>query len=352
MPRKPARKNKKRKIKNTRKNKKIIKKVKHVITLSLVFLVSLTFLSGYFFYKKITQEYASAFSSGSYEILNESLYTIAYIVVEDFETEPVIAKRVEFVIIDENTLKLIKYQIPVELEIDVPGIFGKEKISKILALDALQNNNLDDNSKLMCKALYKLLGFPIDRYLLVTRNYENTFDNLLSGRLSMSSDLDIPGLTNNVKTNLSLQEFFATYKFASTLPEDRIISKKLSNSYIENLHMLDEEFMDLTFESNISKERKSIAVLNGTEFNGIANFGSRVVKNVGGRVVATGNARDMYDKSIIIVDDINSESVRVLRNIFEINEVILHHDAIQFRENEIDRSDITIIFGLDFAQSL
>ena len=128
--------------------------------------------------------------------------------------------------------------------------------------------------------------------------------------------------------------------------------KELSNTYIENPGLLDEELLDLTFDSIISREKKSIAILNGTSISGVANYGSRLVNNIGGRVVAVGNTQNDYEKSVIISDDPTTESTQILQKIFKIENIISDFEAGKFNESEIDRSDITIIFGLDFAKSL
>ena len=105
----------------------------------------------------------------------------------------------------------------------------------------------------------------------------------------------------------------------------------------------------LRFDLVLSKEKKSIAVLNGTDQSGVASFGTRVIRNFGGRVVATGNTNESYEESILIVDDPTSESTRIISEIFGIKNIILYSDIRGFSESEINRSDMTIIFGLDFA---
>ena len=101
----------------------------------------------------------------------------------------------------------------------------------------------------------------------------------------------------SVRTNLTLRELFDIYSFTRSLPQDRILKRNVSGTYLDNPHLLDEEFQDLTFDSTLSKEKKSIAVLNGTNVPGVAKFASRVIKNAGGRVVAVGNTKETYEES-------------------------------------------------------
>jgi hypothetical protein len=121
---------------------------------------------------------------------------------------------------------------------------------------------------------------------------------------------------------------------------------------LENSNIIDEEFMDLTFDSELSNEKKNIAVLNGSVEPGVAGFGARVIKNFGGRVVAVGNTKNTYEESTIITDDPISESTRIISQIFGIERIVLYSEAHNFPENEINRSDVTVILGIDFASSL
>ncbi|MFC1756015.1 LytR C-terminal domain-containing protein [Patescibacteria group bacterium] len=353
MPKSPARKKKtpkKGSNKRVSKKKKIRQeKLKKFLTIfSLVFL-SATFLSGYLFYKKITQEYASAFSTSSRDLLSKELYSSAFIVVDNFDDELLLVRKLSLYVFDKSTLKTIVYEIPVDIVIDAPGRFGEEPLSNILALGTLDNESLSEGGHIVANSIFKLFAFPVDRYMLVESEAESAIESLYNGRLEVSSSTDILQLKEMIFTDHTLRELFDIYKFASSLPQDRILHTQIGESYLSNPSLLDEELMDLTFDLVLSKEKKSIAVLNGTEESGVATFGTRVIRNFGGRVVATGNTRDSYENSILIVDDLTAESTRIISEIFGIDNIILYSDIRGFSESEVNRSDITIIFGLDFA---
>jgi len=319
---------------------------------SILLVVSATFLSGFLFYKKITQEFASAFSTNSKDILSEDLFTTAFIVVDDFETDPVLARKVALYVFDKSTLKLIIYEIPVDTTIDVPGRFSEEPFSNILALGSFHKKELNECSRLLADSIFKLLAFPVDRYILVESGGENFFRALFAGNFSLPSERELWILKELVRTDHDIRELFDIYKFTNSLPQDRILTKEVGETYLASPNLIDEEFMDLTFDSELSQEKKNIAVLNGTDELGAAAFGARVIKNFGGRVVAVGNTREIYEESLIITDDATSESTRILAQIFNIDRIILYSDVHNFPESEISRSDVTIIFGLDFAASL
>ena len=344
MPKKPARKkrdSKKKQIRQARTRK--------FLTIFSLVLISVTFLSGYLFYKKITQEFASAYSSSSRDILSKDLYSSAFIVVDDFDEEPLLIKKLSLYVFDKSTLKIIVYEIPIDTIVDAPGRFSEEPLYNILALGTLDGGSLSEGSEIVSKSIFKLLAFPIDRYILVESQAEGAIKSIYNGRLEVASNTDLLALKEMIFTNHSLRELFDIYKFASSLPQDRIVSTQIGETYLNNPSLLDEELMDLTFDLLLSKEKKSIAVLNGTDQSGVASFGTRVIRNFGGRVVATGNTNESYEESILIVDDLTSESTRIISEIFGIKNIILYSDIRGFSESEINRSDMTIIFGLDFA---
>jgi len=317
-----------------------------------LFVVSSASLSGYLFYKKITQEFASAFSTSSRDLLSKDLFTSAFVVVDNFDAEPLLVKELSLYVFDKSTLKTIVYEIPADIVIDAPGRFSEEPLCNILALGTLDNGDVVEGGQIMAQSIFKLFAFPVDRYILVESEAENAVKSLYNGRLSFSSNTDFLLLKEMISTDHSLRELFDIYKFTSSLPQDRIFSTQIGETYLNNPSLLDEELMDLTFDLVLSKEKKSIAVLNGTDQPGVASFGTRVIRNFGGRVVATGNTKENYENSILIVDDATSESTRIISEIFGVKNIILYSDIKGFSESEVSRSDITIILGLDFAGSL
>lgn len=348
MPRKSAQ---KRKRPSKRRSKKT-QGLKKAFLLSSILIISSAFLVGYGFYKKFTSQFASAFSPSTYNILTEEIYTAAFVAVEDFEASPLKVESIYLFVLDKSTQKLIRYNVPLEVEIDVPGRFGIEPFSNIPALGNL-DDSMSESAELISRALFKLMAFPVDRYLVVESDMSDLLVNLLEGALSLpDNDTELLALKDKVKTNMSFRELLDSYSFSSTLPRDRVIRKDYSDSYAENHLLLDEEFMDITFDSAFSNEKKSVAILNGSGAPGIASFSARVVKNIGGRVVAVGNTATSYEKSVIIADDLTTESTRILKNIFDIEEIVLDSEAREFDESEISRSDVTIILGIDFANTL
>ena len=355
MSKKPARKKRsssrsKRRV--TKKTQARKRKMKNALTLSVLFFVSTIFLSGFLAYKKLTQEFTSAFSVSSRSLLSDELFTSAFLVVDDFDTDPVLVREISLYVFDKSTLKTIIYEIPTDVVVDVPGRFGEEPFSHVLALGNLNDQDLDASSELLSDSIFKLLAFPVDRYMLVERSGEEFVRSVFEGKFRFSNEEELWRLKSSIKTNHTMTELYDIYRFSNSLPQDRVLKRQIGEIYLESPSLIDEELMDLTFDSLLSREKKNVSVLNGSGKTGVASFGARVIKNLGGRVVAVSNTKETHEESIIITDDLTAESMRILAQIFGIERVILYSEARNFPESEISRSDITIIFGIDFAESL
>lgn len=350
MKRKPARRKSKSVI-----SRSVKKNVHKAIIVSILFVLSLTFLFSYSFYKYLNQNFASALSSTSYSILDDTIPTLSYIVTEDLNADPIVIKKVNFILFDKANNKVSIYNVLVNTDYEIPGKFGRDEFSKLFALGAMNSDNpLESGTKIVNRSLFKLFGFKVDKFVLTDFTHESFFDRLWreGGFINLISLKNIYSLEGSLKTDMDLREFYGLLSFVYSLPQDRIIDEVNTPKSFNSTQSFDDQMREVTYDSDISNEKKNIAVLNGTNYNGIASFGSRVVSNVGGRIVAVTNTEKFYDKSVIIADDVNSNTVMFLSRVFMIPEIIQKDEARSFTENEIDRADITIIFGFDTSGDL
>jgi hypothetical protein len=350
MKRKPAKKKSKSIV-----NRSAKKNVRNAVAVSILFLLSLTFLFSYSFYKYLNQNFASALSPSSYSILDDTIPTLSYIVAEDLNADPIVIKKVNFILFDKANNKVSIYNVPINTDYEIPGKFGRDEFSKLFALGAMNSDNpLESGSKIVGRSLFKLFGFKVDKFVLTDFTHESFFDRLWreGGFINLVSLKNIYSLEGSLKTDMDLREFYGLLSFVYSLPQDRIIDEINGPKSFNNTQSFDEQMREVTYDSDISNEKKNIAVLNGTNYNGIASFGSRVVSNAGGRIVAVTNTEKFYDKSVIIADNVNSKTAMFLSRVFQIPEIIKKEEARSFTENEIDRADITIIFGFDTSGDL
>lgn len=334
----------------TRPARKIIARVSVVL---LTFLISAIFLGTYSLYKYVNQTFASALSSSD-SLLENSIPTVTYIVIDDFKNDPPTIKKVSYIIFDKNTKKVTLYDLPVDHNFEIPGKFGSENLSKMFALGGLNSEmSLESGSLTISRAIFKLFGFRSDKYILVSSEHESFFDSLWrsGGFINLLKVGRLTNLEDALLTNMNLKEIYNLLSFIDTLPRDRIVDDKAPLCFCDTQNF-DDLVRDLTLESEVSLEKKNIAILNGTNYSGLASFGARVVRNIGGRVVAIDNTERFYDNSYIVADDINSKTVEFLSSVFKIDNIIQKEQSHSFNENEIDRSDVVVIFGFDTSGDL
>jgi len=353
MKRRSAHKIQKKKKVINRGNKKVIYRT--LIAFSLFF-VSIVFLSSFLMYQRLNSSFALAsdYKNTDYSVISDQFPTLVYAVVDDLKTNPLIIKDLKYLIFDRSNKKVLVYTIPAEYKFDIAGKYGVEEISKVLALGALNSQNpLEDGSKVLKNSILKIFGFKVDRFLLASKNSRALFDDLLGNGsfLDLLRLRDFLEVHDEFKTDLSLEEFYSLFTFVKSIPNDRLIARTLSQNDFEDSTVIDSSYEDISLNSYLSSESKSISVLNGTDISGVASLGARVVKNMGGRVVALGNSDRTYSEGVLVCDDLNSETCKFLRRVFNINKVVEKSENY-VQEHEVDRSDIVVILGFDTSGEL
>jgi len=349
MKRAPARRKNKSRSK-TIVNRAVRKKLYRLGLVSIVFLVSFLFLFSYSFYKYLNQRFVSALSVSNYSILEDNIPTVSYIVAEDLSVDPIIIKKVNFIIFNKENKKVSIFNLPVDVNYEIPGKFGSEVFAKTFALGGMNSEDKYlSGTNALNRSLFKLFGFKVDKFMLTDSEHESFFDELWheGGVLNLVSVKNVTSLGDSLKTDMDLREFYGLLSFVYSLPRDRIVDEDFSPTDFNDTSKFDDYIREYTYESSLASEQKNISVLNATGYPGLASFGSRVITNFGGRVVATQNSSNTYDKSYIIADDINSQSVAFLSRVFKISSIIPKNESYSFKENVIDRSDVVLIFGFD-----
>jgi hypothetical protein len=349
--RRPTRKSPRKKRIITRSKRKV---VYSAILLSVTLVISCVFLLVYSFSKFLNQSFVSALSAESGYYINQQTVTgLAYIVIDSFDRETVMVKKLTFIVFDKSNGKLVNYSVPVNLEYDISGKYSVENLSKMFALGSMASGSVGDGITTTVNTVKKLFGFGVDRYLVVDEKHSEVFDELLGNGsfLDLIKLKDLGFIREHFKTDMTLQEFYSLFNFIKGLPEDRLFTKEISTNDLTDSTNIDADLRDITLESNIAKENKSIAILNGTELSGIATVASRIVANLGGRVVSIGNSSRTYSESVLITDDPSSLTTAQLVRVFGITKIVSKTDPMA-AEKETDRSDIAVIMGFDTASLL
>jgi hypothetical protein len=347
-----AQKKKEKKKVRTRAARKNLHKI--ALAVGLFFVASL-FLGALALYKFVNQGFTSAMSPTSYSISDDPTPTFSYIVVDSLKASPPTIVKAQFFIEDKNAGKLVSYNISPEMQLDVPGKFGVEQFKKIFALGNLEYpNDFTSQIGLVNDAIFKVFAFKVDKYILVDSTFDKQFSSFWdSGGLSpLLSAAVLQKLTGHLKTSMSIQDFYNTSQFIQSLTADGKVSQDLDHNVLVDTDDLDSDIRDITIDSLVAGEKKTIAILNGAGVAGLATFGSRVVGNLGGRIISVDNTNQTYTQSYIIADDTSSSTVATLAHVFKIKNIITKEKAGSFNESAILRSDITLILGVDTADKL
>ena len=196
------------------------------------------------------------------------------------------------------------------------------------------------------KTIENNLKLKIDRYILVNDDNSSTISSIFNtsgdGRfVLLLKDFAINNLAGKLRTNITDRELYSIFEFLSQKPATTV---KSESNYPQVLQ-------DIVFNSNVSEEKFMISILNGAKISGAATYASDVVNRAGGRVTFVGNAKNEYVESIIVSDNPTSQSVKYLKNFFKV-EKVASKSKYGFIESDVERSDVTLILGLDFTKNI
>jgi len=333
-----------RRKKSARVSKKQKQRIVRTVTAALLLFLSVGFLVGISLYRTFTKKSATATSVSSYDVTNAEISTIVIASVENMEKQPLIVDSMHLVMFDKAKKKIVSHSVNVEDVVEMPGKYGKEKLSKVLAIGMLESSGFEESGIFLENTIMKKFAFDVDRFLVVNKNsLDKILDVFTKGELgALVSSESINALLFESKTNITLNEFYSFTTFANSLTSDRFISTDyVDDSYLQNL----------TFDSKTSQEKASVAVLNGTKIPGVASYVGRVISNAGGYIITVSNAKTNYDKSMLIVRNKDLHVVKDIVKFFGIENIVLSDD-ININENVADRADVTIIIGIDIAKLL
>ncbi len=356
MPAKSAQKTRKASKGVTRKrstnSRKLIKaRVINVLSiLGLVFFCT-SFFYALFLYQSISRRFVSAETTLSRLSSPSDIRTLLLVSVDDIDSSDLELVDIVFFAFDTVDHSITQINIDEEITIDMPGKFMEEKLSKSLILGSSLNNsnNLIVNMKTVSNVIQKLMGYNIDNFILTgADDYDLVLKSLTMADPASFGKLLLKG---DLITNLSLNDFYTLYLNSAESDELNYQKYAVSNQNYSVL-LVDKYMYDMAFNSKASLEKKTVSILNATDITGVAAFGGRVVRNIGGHVVAENNSVSKVEESVIIADTYDSETLKRIAGYFGITKIYLKTDQHGFFNNEIDRSDITLILGFDIGNVL
>lgn len=274
--------------------------------------------------------------------------------VEDFNNPTSAFKDLFFFTAELPLRKVSILKIPLDLESQNLGGFGRNRLSSLYGLANLAKER---DLNFISREIQNLFNVPVDGFLLTDssgydRLSQRFGDDLALGHLKSGDYLfflgkinQIPNLFSSVKTNLSPLSLLSLL--------NKMVGNRFNKFEVIELssRSIDDRLSAVFSDSQIEKEAKKIIVLNGTETPLMAGSVAGLIANLGGTVISTMNAPgDSYAKSVILVRDRNSYTLKRLAEVLKITDV----RSFESFEDDPDfsqflRADLVVILGLDRA---
>jgi len=140
--------------------------------------------------------------------------------------------------------------------------------------------------------------------------------------------------------NLSLRDLYFIYSFAGSLD-----NKDKKEEKISSLDRFDSRIKDIYLDSELGTDSPSITVVNSTSINGLGKKYTRIIDNLGGRVVDTSSSDTEVSESFIIYKS-KTPALEYLASKLGLKKS-LSIEEVGLKYPEIVKSDLVIVLGID-----
>jgi len=251
--------------------------------------------------------------------------------------------------------------LPVSAEIDLAERFGPGNLAKAFILGNLQEDRR--GIKLIQETVFKQLALYSDSYVLVDSKGLSEFKEMFGEVDLKDFGGSIPAtkiylnpafvrfLETRVKTNLSVPEIFRVLNFVRGVDTVNAKVFEIDEETFIDKELFDNFWKSYVVSSIVSEENSRVLVLNAAEVPGLALWGGRVVENSGMTLLGVGNTENKYEKSFLVVSDLESKTSQQLSRVFGIF-TIKERDAVKSEDAMFLRGDIVVVLGLDIGSIL
>jgi len=201
--------------------------------------------------------------------------------------------------------KLTALLIPSQLYLKVPQNYGFLKAESLWTLSKQEKKS----GQLAALTLQNFIGAPINGWI-----YTDSLS--ISDKLPTQEKIKTLLQQKALLTNLSYLDQIRFSLFLKKLPAGKIKIIDLKHKYllqksilpdkteiaIINKKQLDIYLKDLLIDQNIQKEDLAVAIKNSSEVSGIGNEFSRILENLGARVISVENAKENEASTCLVKD--------------------------------------------------
>ncbi|MCG2691573.1 LytR C-terminal domain-containing protein [Microgenomates group bacterium] len=233
------------------------------------------------------------------------------------------AEEIRVKIIIPNQKKLITLIIPNNTMVQVGFGFGEYRLNKVYELGKLENQA----GKVLTRTIQEFLGVRIKGWQVGTKSNLSWWDKF---RLKWLEALAV----NQTKV-IELKDK------AAWQPEHL---SDASLIYRVNQVWLDELVHQEIFDQEISQEGLTVAVLNASGVDGVANNIGRLISNLGIEVRLVSNLA-VQDQSEVVISQKSLKDTKTLKKIVD----SLGIDTVRVGDILEQRSDVVVIIGRDYV---
>lgn len=253
---------------------------------------------------------------------------------------------------DDEILNIIS--LPNDLYLETARGYGEYKLKNIYQLGGVEKIG---GGELLRMSLQNLFVAPIDGQIIKIKNEKLKMKNknLEKGKLT---SLYLCLLTRRCETNLSVWDLIRVFSHLNKLKfnninlvkiEETILFKKeklADGSEVFRLETLQiDDFSQRYFtDKKFLNEGLKLSILNATNYPGLAKNVSRLLKNIGGEMVSSKDADQVFDRSILYYSNEEQKktySFKKISQIFQIEQVLW--------DSQIE-GDVRLVLGKDYLE--
>jgi len=303
--------------------------------------VSVFVLLGFSFYKFLNAPFSNASGvlnvDGS-AVWQEDFTNILLVKLDDKNDKSSSINALTILHMNNESKRYDLYKIPVDVDIEYGLNYGKGMLSDVYKVG---NSNQERGFYLISQTILKNLAINIDGYVALDNAGFDELSGIVGGidandlsvALRIKNYLKLPSLITKFRslaiTNITIIDIFSILDFIKNTSEQ-------SGSVFElNVYqVLDSQNWDSLWQSKMdfsSVQRETIKVFisnasKDPKIPGLAGWGSRVIKNIGGSVLDTQNSFVDFDENTIITDKVDSPLVNKIAKTFNIKHIVLVDD--------------------------
>lgn len=259
--------------------------------------------------------------------------------------------------LDIQNKKYSYYTLPVDAAVDYPFSNAKGSIRKSY-LEGNKNNK--QGLGFLEKTVTKLLAVPIDGFVIVDDKGLNEIESKVGEigiekinsilRLKNISNVPIGILAfrNSSMTNLRIDEIVKILWFIKSVPDSSTLVEEVSEQMLSSSEKWDNMWQKRIKINDVKRESIKVFIANASKspkIPGLAEWGARIVRNIGGSVLETENSFVDFDKNTIIAEDANLETVKQLSKALGLEEITLKADLNKNAgyNSQIFRTKVSVI---------